>query len=115
VFEGGVAGLSALALFDGCKKVVIVDAARSGREPGTLHRFLLNECEPPGEEFSTHQMGVKHILAALIVTAEPGPTPEVVFIGAEVGRIDTFTDMLTPPVRAALEGAVSLIETECRN
>ena len=115
LFEGGIAGLSALAFFEGCGKVILVDAIKSGREPGTLHRFLLNECEPPGEEFSTHSMGVNHILAALLVIFEPGLMPEVVVIGAEVGRINPFTNALTPRVKAALDGAVSLVETECMN
>lgn len=115
VFEAGTAGVGALAFFEGCAKAVIVDAIKGGLQPGTIHRFLAAECDPPDEEFSTHSMGVNHIVAALAAVFEPGLVPEVVVIGAEVGQINRFTDALTPPVRAALERGVRLVEAECMN
>ena len=115
VFEAGTAGLGAIAFFEGCAKAVIVDAIKSGQRVGTIHRFRAAECDPPGEEYSTHAMGANHIVAALAATFEPELVPEVVVIGAEVGRITPFTDALTPPLQAALERAVRLVQAECMN
>jgi hydrogenase maturation protease len=113
VFEGGTAGLSALQHLEGCGKAVIVDAIKTGGRPGTVRRFLLEEFDTPGQEYSIHALGVNHLLAALPVVFEGGVAPEVIVIGAEIGRISPFTDRLTPPVEAALGGAVDAVIKEC--
>jgi hydrogenase maturation protease len=102
--DGGTAGLNALPHFEGCAKVVVVDAIRTGGRAGEVHR--LTELAPPGGEFSLHELGVASLLAAL-----PSP-PEVVVIGAEVGEIQPFTDRLSPPLHAAVPAAVRLVEAE---
>jgi hypothetical protein len=42
-----------------------------------------------------------------------GSIPELVLIGAEVGQIEPFTAALSPPVAAAVAGAVRLVVLEC--
>jgi hydrogenase maturation protease len=102
--DGGTAGLNALSHFDGCAKVIVVDAVRTGDPVGTVHR--LTQLAPPGGEFSLHELGVASLLAAL-----PDP-PEVVVIGAEVGEIQPFTDRLSAPLETAVPAAVRLVEAE---
>jgi hydrogenase maturation protease len=80
---------------------------RTGGRVGTVHRLVPSDLEPPGGEFSLHELGVASLLAAL---REP---PEVVVIGAEVGELRTFTDRLSPPLQAALPTAVDLVLREC--
>ena len=41
--------------------------------------------------------------------------PEVVVIGAEICRINPFTDRLSTQLEAALEMAINLIHSECSN
>jgi hydrogenase maturation protease len=106
-FDAGTAGLNALPHFEGCTRAVVVDAVRTGGRVGTVHRLRASELEPPGGEFSLHELGVASLLAAL---REP---PEVVLIGAEVGELHTFTDRLSPPLLAALPTAVELVLREC--
>ena len=113
VFEAGTAGLAALAYFEGCRKVVIVDALKTGGVPGSVRRLALDEIDVPDEAYSLHQLGVNHLLAALRATGRA--LPEVVVIGAEVGEIHPFTDRLSPVLEAALEPVVELIERECTN
>ena len=104
--DAGAAGLNALPYFEGCTKAVVVDAVRTGGRVGTVHRLVPSDLEPPGGEFSLHELGVSSLLAAL---REP---PEVVVIGAEVGELRTFTDRLSPPLQAALPTAVDLVLRE---
>jgi len=113
VFEAGTAGLAALAYFEDCHKVVIVDALKTGGTPGCVRRLALDEIDMPDEAYSLHQLGVNHLLAALRATGRV--LPEVVVIGAEVGEIRPFTDRLSPALEAALETAVALVERECTN
>jgi len=115
VFDAGIAGLSALVYFEHCRKVVIVDAMHTGGAVGRVQRFRLEDIGLPNREFSVHAIGVPHLLAVLPVVFAGRTMPEVVVIGAEVGDIHPFTDTLTPPLAAALERALSLVEHECMN
>ncbi|HEY7184140.1 MAG TPA: hydrogenase maturation protease [Blastocatellia bacterium] len=115
MFEAGTAGLAALDYFEGCRKVVIVDALKNGGPPGRVSRLALDEIDLPDEAYSMHQLGVNHLLAAMKAAFAGRDTPEVVVIGAEVGEIDPFTDRLSPALEAALEPVVDLILHECAN
>jgi hydrogenase maturation protease len=112
VFEAGIAGLSALGYFEDCSKVVIVDAVKTGGRIGHVRRFRLADFDPPGQELSLHAVGVEHLLMALPLMFGGRAMPEVVVIGAEVGEIHPFTDRLTPPLEAALNRAIRLIQRE---
>jgi hydrogenase maturation protease len=111
LFDGGVAGLGALALFEGCRKAVVVDALRSGAAPGSVHRLAPGELAEAGAAASLHELGVAHLLAALALA--PGAAPEVVLVCAEIGAIRPFSDELTPAVAAAVEPAIELVLREC--
>jgi hydrogenase maturation protease len=102
--DGGTAGLNALPHFDGCAKVVVVDAVRTGGPAGDVQR--LTELAPPGGELSLHELGVASLLAAV-----PSP-PEIVLIGAEPAEIRPFTEGLSPPLEAAVPEAVRLVLAE---
>jgi hydrogenase maturation protease len=111
LFDAGIAGLDVLPLFDGCAKAVIVDAVRVGAPVGTLHRLVPSDLEPPGGEFSLHELGLSSVLEALqAVSSQP---PEVVVIGAQVGRVRAFTDALSAPLQSVLPAAVAMVLREC--
>ena len=115
VFEAGTAGLSALGYFEGCRKAVIVDALKTGGAAGHVHRLSLDEIDVPDEAYSLHQLGVNHLLAAMMVAFAGRDIPEVVVIGAEAGEIAPFTNRLSAALEAALEPVVELIVRECMN
>jgi hydrogenase 3 maturation protease len=112
-FDAGTAGLNALPLFEGCTKAVLVDAIKSGASIGQLHRLSLEDLAPNVTEHGMHGAGVEHLLAALPVAFADSTTPELVLIAAEVGQIEPFTTALSPPVAAAVAGAVQLVMLEC--
>lgn len=103
------AGIAAVALsdplqmltrLDGCTRLVIVDACRTGAAPGTILRGAwadgLTSCEPRA---STHGLGVAEALG-LAKTLGRLPS-EVVLYGIEGESFDPG-DNLSAPVRAAL-------------
>jgi hydrogenase maturation protease len=115
LFEAGTAGLAALDYFEGCRKAVVVDALKSGGAPGLVRRFTMDEIDLPDDEYSLHQFGVNHLLAAVTAAFAGRETPEVVVIGAEIGKIAPFTNRLSPALEAALETVVELVALECAN
>jgi hydrogenase maturation protease len=107
--DAGVAGLNALRWLDGCAKGVLVDAVRVGARVGTVHRLDASDLEPAGDELSLHELGLASLLAA---HAAAGGTAEVVVIGAEVGPVHAFTDVLSPPLRTAVTTAAAMVARE---
>jgi len=111
LFDAGIAGLDVLPLLEGCAKAVIVDAVRIGAPVGTLRRLAPSDLEPPGGEFSLHELGLSGLLAALpAVFTQP---PDVVVIGAQVGLVRAFSEALSPPLQHVLPAAVALVVREC--
>ena len=82
VFEGGVAGLQALAYFENCGKAIVVDALIGAGIIGSVHRLNLEDLSDPEMEFSLHNIGVNHLLNVLPAYLGDAPPPEVIAIGA---------------------------------
>lgn len=106
VFDAGTPGLAALALFQGCHEVMVVDAVASGGIPGTLSRLSPNvvtsEITLPG-----HGTGVGYLLKA--VAALPD-CPRIEIIAAEILGAAPFRPGLSKPVRQAVDDAFVLLE-----
>jgi hydrogenase maturation protease len=73
-------------------KMIIVDAARAGGEPGSIYRFLPGDLavERPALA-SAHEMGVPENLALMSLTGNP--PGETVIIGIEPAEIDWGTEL----------------------
>ena len=108
--DAGVAGLNALRWLDGRAKVVVVDAVRMGAPVGTVQRLAARDLAPPGGELSLHELGLTSLLAAH--AAIRSDAPELVVIGAQVGRIHAFTEALSAPLRAAVPVAAAMAARE---
>lgn len=106
VFDAGTPGLAALALFQGCHEVMVVDAVASGGIPGKLSRLSPNvvtaEITLPG-----HGIGVGYLLKA--VAALPD-CPRIEIIAAEILGAAPFRPGLSKPVRQAVDDAFVLLE-----
>jgi hydrogenase maturation protease len=103
-------GVGLLTLLEGADSAILVDAVRSGAEPGTLH--CLVESQIPafldGASFA-HGWGVAETLAlGRLVNPEDLPV-KLVLIGIEAGEVALGED-LSPEVAAALPEVVRLIE-----
>jgi hydrogenase maturation protease len=112
VFEACIAGLGAIDYFEGCRKVLVIDAMRGHGPIGSVHRLRLEDVEPPEPRCSLHALGVNELATVLPVVFEGRAMPEVVVIGAEIGEVRPFTCRLSPRLEAALDRLVQLIEFE---
>ncbi len=107
IIELGTGGLALLDFVEGYDRLIVLDAIASGAPPGTVH--LLS-----GEDVAraTH-LGVGHeadLPTTLALGRKLGDRqmPEnVVVVAVEASDIHTFSEQLTPGVKAAVERAVA--------
>lgn len=87
VLEAELAGPDILELIEGAEIALLVDAARSGSPPGTLHRFDLSE-GPFGQSMFPHSTHALNVVDALELGRTLGLLPpRVVVYGIEAGSV----------------------------
>ena len=121
VIDGGTAGLDVLLSQQGLDKLVVIDAMRAGKKPGTIYKTRLkaeekdkltqifSEAEP---KISLHQVG---LLDALSVAEKMNHAPEeIVIIGVEPKEMDYGLE-LTEPVKQRLAEIVNMVLEEIKD
>ena len=107
IIDGGTKGLDLLPLFEGRKKVLIVDAVDWGNKPGSIS--ILRNGEIPARlhsKLSVHHIGLGEVLlAAQMLNIMP---EEICLVGIQPGSIDTGIDM-TPEVNSKMEDLISTV------
>ena len=100
-------------VFGGREKLVVIDAVRGGRAPGTLYRFSPEQVEAEALPMnSLHQVGlIETLRIGELVDCKPKAT---VVIGVQPEATGLGIG-LTPKVAAAVEGAVGLVLKEIDN
>jgi hydrogenase maturation protease len=104
-----VAGFSLLDLLTGRRKVLIVDTIRTGKAvPGTLHSFPAGVLTPSHHLTTSHQINLP---TALELGKRLGyAMPERIdILAVEAQDLETLSEELSPPVRAALPEALRLV------
>jgi hydrogenase maturation protease len=110
--DAGALGLDILNLIEPDECVVVLDAVRLGRAPGTIHRVSLAEiAASPVPEISTHELGLGHVL---FVARTLGRPLEGTLVGVEPERIGSFLNELSPGVEAALPALAQAAVREAR-
>ena len=119
VEDFGIRGLDlTYALLGGCDAAIIVDACPRGGSPGTLYVIepqpdAATGSEPTPENLTleAHAMNPDKVLRA--VRAMGGGVQRVLVVGCEPAKIDPdeMSMEISPPVLAAVEPAVALIES----
>jgi hydrogenase maturation protease len=116
VVDFGIRGLDlTYALLDGYETVILVDAVPRGGSPGTL--YVLEPTRdalpvPAGALIETHGMDPVKVLR--LVEAMGGTIERLLLVGCEPTPDDAYEDMqagLSDPVQAAVEEAISLLES----
>lgn len=108
-FDGD--GAELMEMWVGQPRVILIDAAVSGAETGTLHRFDAHLGELPRNFFrhSTHQFGVAEAVEmARTLGRLPG---ELIVYGIEGGDF-TIGSPLSPQVEQAVAQAVHYIKAD---
>jgi len=104
--DGGTSGFGLLEFFAKAGLLVVVDAARDGRPPGTVARVspVFDPAYPP--VLMPHDIGLKDLLDAATVL---GKKPEVVLFTISVAETERLTLDLSPPVDQGIRNAADLI------
>jgi hydrogenase maturation protease len=108
VRQSEVAGLRLLELVRGFTRVIIIDALKSGREPGEIVRYEASEFKGGQRYGSAHSIGLDTVLELGRTLKFPMPEDVVVY-AIEAGDVETFSEELSPEVAAAVEPAIKLI------
>lgn len=94
----------------GLDKLIIVDAAQGGGEPGTIYRLRPEDIGDGGVAiFSSHQLGLREELR--LMELEDAKPREVVIFGVEPKTIDWGLE-LSPELRERLPQLVRLVLQE---
>ncbi len=118
VVDFGIRGLDlTYALLDGQDAVILVDAAPRGGPPGTLYVLEPTADEPPapedaGPSIEMHSLDPVKVLR--LARAMGGRVDRLLVVGCEPSPPDGSDDMragLSESVRAAVDGAVALVES----
>jgi len=122
VIDGGTAGLDVLLAQEGVYKLVVIDAVKAGKKPGTIYKTRLKADEigrltqvfsQKGQlKISLHQVG---LIDALAVAEKINCAPcEVVIIGIEPKEIDCGLE-LTRPIKEKLPEVIDKVLEEIKN
>nr|WP_085956031.1 hydrogenase maturation protease [Kineosphaera limosa] len=108
--DGGTAGLDIAFQMRGAQRVVIVDAARTGAEPGTVYRIPAQEVSelPPLDGLNTHSFRWDHALAFSAWLLGPARPSDIVVYLIE-GQDFEPGEPLSEPVAKAMEEVVELV------
>lgn len=112
VIEAEMAGIDLMELMKGAPIVIIIDAARSGQVPGTIHRLNASAGPIGGRIFprSSHALGM---VDALELARAMGIFPATVIVyGVEAGNMEAGQP-LSQAVSKALDKVVEQIIQDC--
>lgn len=112
LLEGGTLGLNLLPELEGVKRLLVVDALETGKQPGTLQRLEGDEIPLSFEtRYSPHELGLRDLLTVAALMGEaPG---EVVLWGIQPERLD-LGEELSVTVAARLDELTDRVADELR-
>jgi hydrogenase maturation protease len=111
LIDAGTAGMDVMFRVRGARQVVIVDACRSGSEPGAIFGLPGREAMTPGERgFTLHGLRWDHALYAGCRMFGDGFVDHTEVILVEAGSLD-FGLALSDAVRRAAERVVQTLAT----
>jgi hydrogenase maturation protease len=107
----GTGGLDLLQVLEGWKRVVVIDAACVGQEPGQFVRFTPDQVRlaQAADSFSFHHTGLSEVLA--LADALGRVLPEMVIFGVQPAEIG-WREGLSPAVEAALPALADAVLEE---
>ena len=111
VVEGGTLGLDLVNLMEGRQRVILVDAAEMGRNPGEFVRFGLDQVTLLGDDkyISVHAAGLRD---ALLLAQVLGVLPkEIVIFGVQPASLE-WRETLSPAVEARLPHLIAAVQAE---
>jgi len=109
LFDGGTLGYDLLGIIEERKKVIVIDAVKGQKPPGTLYKFLPSDV-PVGNNYdSLHQLGI--IEAIRLAELQNKVPNQIVIIGVEPETIDWGLS-LTGTIKEKIPKIISLVMDE---
>lgn len=110
IVDGGVLGIHLLGVISDADHLIVVDAIRSGKAPGSLCR-LEGEAIPKRIRLknSLHQVD---LLEALAMCQVLDRVPETVILGVEPMDIETLSIDLTPQTMEKIDAVIEMVLAE---
>lgn len=106
VIEGGVGGLGLIPMMEGYDHVIMVDATTGyGAHIGEMMVFS----KPPSNDFFPLSLSDIGVLDAVNIAEELGVCPQITIIGIEAGKIQEFSDSMSPEMEPAVADACAFI------
>ena len=112
VIEAGMVSVDLVELMKGASVVILIDAARGGKTPGSVYRLDASVSPIGAQVFprSSHAIGVAEAIE-LARAMDVLPATVIVY-GVEVGNTEVGQP-LSPPMGEALDHVVKQIIQEC--
>jgi len=108
-----VSGLDILDAIKGYDRIILVDAIKTGGEPGTIYELSLKDIQDKhtNHSFSTHLNMDLQTMLELGDRLFPGKIPkDIRVIAVEAEDVTTISDRCTPEVERAISKAVDMIK-----
>lgn len=116
VYNGGIAGLNALSLFEHCDHVCLVDAQESQGNVGRLTWYPSGQLPYFGEvNQDGHGVGLSFLLRAVELLVKP--IPSISLLAVQIEPVHTFSPGLSHTVSISVTKAVTQLLTliKCQN
>jgi len=110
VVDGGVLGLSLLGVISEADHLIVVDAVRNGREPGSLYR--LQGDQVPKRILAKNSLHQVDFLETLTSCQALDKVPETVILGVEPLDIENLSIELTPVVQEEIDALICMVLKE---
>lgn len=107
IVEVGTAILEALPELEQAERIIILDAMKDGRSPGTVYKIPLEQCSGAACIASMHGFDIFRVMA---LAGRTTPPPVMVF-GVEPGEVGWSME-LSPPVAASLPYLLEAVQVE---
>jgi hydrogenase maturation protease len=110
--DGGTFTQDIFYLFQEYEKLLVLDAVRGGREPGTIYRHEEKDLRENKEQaLSLHDID---LLDSLKMAELLGNKPELIVIGIEPLELCVWKMEMTPPLQKAFPRYMDVVRKEIR-
>lgn len=109
IIEVGTAILEALPEFEQAERIIVLDAMKDGRSPGTVYKIPLEQCSGAACIASMHGFDIFRVMA---LAGRTTPPPVTVF-GVEPAEVGWSME-LSPSVAASLPYLLEAVQVELR-
>ena len=111
VVDAGTSLLDVFPVADGVGRMIIVDAMKAGRKPGTIYKLSSDDIERERQEIlSLHQIDLPQMLD---MCALMGARPFTIIIGIEPKDMEPGLD-LSPEIESRIPEVIDIILKEIR-